>query len=70
MPAIEEQKQEDEHKTSFPSYHNLKLCVLGKAYSGKKTQAQLLVDKIGSQNVTLFDMGEMIREALVYIDPA
>jgi hypothetical protein len=43
---------------------------MGKAYSGKKTQAQLLVDSVGSQNVTLFDMSEMIREALVYIDPS
>ena len=24
-------------KTTFPSYHSVKLCVLGKAYSGKKT---------------------------------
>lgn len=29
--------EENAHKTSFPSYHNLKLCILGKSYSGKKT---------------------------------
>ena len=28
----------------------------------------MLIEKIGSSNVTLFDMGEMIREALAYID--
>jgi len=28
-----------EFKTDFPTHHSLKLCMLGKAYSGKKTQA-------------------------------
>jgi len=74
LANIEEQLSPREadrpHKTGFPSYHNLKVCILGKAYSGKKTQSQLLNDKVGAQNVTLFDMGEIIREALVYIDPA
>lgn len=74
LANIEEQlsprEAERAHKTAFPSYHSLKVCILGKAYSGKKTQAQLLMEKVGAQNLTLFDMGEIIREALVYIDPA
>jgi hypothetical protein len=42
---------------------------LGKSYSGKKTHAQMLMDKVGASHVNIFDMGELIREALVYIDP-
>ena len=27
----------EEHRTDFPTYHAIKLCMIGKAYSGKKT---------------------------------
>ena len=29
----------------------------------------MLIDKFGASNLTLFDMSELIREALAYIDP-
>mmetsp|Transcript_21955 Transcript_21955/g.34105 ORF Transcript_21955/g.34105 Transcript_21955/m.34105 type:complete len:154 (+) Transcript_21955:1947-2408(+) len=57
-------------KADFPTYHTLKLCILGKAFSGKNTQAQLLVQKLGADKVTLFNMSEIIREALQYVDPS
>ena len=36
--------------------------------SGKKTQSKLLAEKIGGLKV--FDMNEIIREALTYVDPS
>lgn len=27
----------EEHLAEFPTYHAIKLCLIGKAYSGKKT---------------------------------
>ena len=27
----------EEHRAEFPTYHAIKLCMVGKAYSGKKT---------------------------------
>lgn len=56
------------HVTDFPSYHPIKLCVLGRAYSGKSTQAKALQKALGDK-VTLFDMGQVVKEALAYVDP-
>ena len=52
----------------FPTHHSLKLCILGKAFSGKKTQAKFISEKFGGK-VTIFDMSEILREALAYVDP-
>lgn len=30
------------HVTDFPSYHSIKLCVIGRAYSGKSTQVKYI----------------------------
>ena len=57
------------HKPDFPAYHSLKLCLIGKAHSGKKTQAKMIVEKLGAEKVQIFDMGEIIREAIAYVDP-
>lgn len=48
--------QQPAHVTDFPSYHPLKLCVIGRAYSGKSTQASVMLKALGDK-VTLFDMG-------------
>jgi|TARA_B110000305_G_C19439727_1_gene641127 ABC-type polysaccharide/polyol phosphate transport system ATPase subunit len=32
------------HQADFPTYHSIKLCLIGKAHSGKKTQAKMIVD--------------------------
>lgn len=56
------------HTTDFPSYHPLKLCVIGRAFSGKSTQAKYL-QKILGEKVTLFEMNKIVREALAYVDP-
>ena len=56
-------------KPDFPTYHSIKMCIIGKAYSGKKTQAQMIIDKIGADKVTLFNMNDIVREALLYVDP-
>lgn len=57
------------HQPKFPTYHSIKLCLIGKAHSGKKTQAKMIVDNLGAEKVQIFDMGEIIREAVAYIDP-
>jgi len=63
------QRQSLVHKVDFPTYHTLKLCLLGRAFAGKTTQAQQLAQKLGHEKVTTFNMGEIIREALSYVDP-
>lgn len=57
-----------QHKTDFPSYHQLKLCIQGREGSGKGTMGQDLARKLG-EKVKVFDMGEIVREALHYVDP-
>lgn len=52
----------------FPTHHSIKVCIQGKAFSGKKTQAKMIIDHFGGK-VTLFDMTEIVREALGYVDP-
>ena len=53
----------------FPTYHPIKLCLLGSAYSGKKTIAASIKDKYGDA-VDVFDINEVVREALTYIEQA
>ena len=54
------------HRLSY--YYPRKLCVLERAYSGKLTQAKELQKALGDK-VTLFDMGQVVKEALAYVDP-
>ena len=63
---------QDEKKfvPDFPTYHPIKLCIVGKAFSGKKTQAQMIIDKFGADKLTLFNMTDIVREALNYVDPS
>jgi hypothetical protein len=56
-------------KADFPTHHSIKLCLQGKAFSGKKTQAQKIIEKLGADKVALFDMQEIIREVLILCDP-
>lgn len=58
--AIEQQMQQ------LPLWHTLKLCVIGKASSGKKTTAQMIKDEFGDQ-FTVFNMSDVLREALAYV---
>ena len=54
----------------IPSDLPLKLAILGRAFSGKKTIANMLVEKYGGEkNVRVFNMDEIIKEALDYITP-
>lgn len=55
------------YKPEFPTYHSVKICVQGKAFSGKKTQAKLIAEQLGG--LTVFDMSEILREALAFVDP-
>ena len=57
-------------KPDFPTYHPIKICIIGKASSGKKTQTQMLIDKFGADKLTLFNMNDIIREAFAYVDSA
>jgi hypothetical protein len=55
-------------KADFPTYHPIKICLIGKASSGKKTQAQLIIEKFGADKITLFNMNDIVREAFNYVD--
>jgi predicted GTPase len=37
------------HVTDFPSYHPIKLCVIGRAFSGKSTQVKYLQKILGEK---------------------
>ena len=71
----EEIKEADEGEEEgqigrIPSELPLKLAVLGRAFSGKKTIARQLQEKYGGdKNIKLFNMDEIIKEALDYITP-
>jgi len=58
----------EESGPDFPTHHSLKVCIQGKAFSGKKTQAKFISDQFGGK-VTIFDMSDILREALAYVDP-
>ncbi len=48
----------------------LKLAILGRCFSGKKTIASQIQEKLGGdKNIKLFNMDEIIKEALDYITP-
>jgi hypothetical protein len=54
----------------IPDWLNLKLAILGRAFSGKKTVAKQLQEQYGGQaNIRIFNMDEVIMEALEYITP-
>ena len=53
-----------------PNELAIKLSVLGRAFSGKKTIAAQLQEKFGGKdNIKIFNMDEIIKEALDYITP-
>lgn len=59
-----------EQPGKIPSELPLKMAILGRAFSGKKTIASQLQEKYGGNtNVKLFNMDEVIKEALDYITP-
>ena len=47
----------------------IKVAILGRAFAGKKTIGAQLVAKYGDQNLKLFNMNDIIKEALDYITP-
>ena len=53
----------------IPSDVPIKLTILGQAFAGKKTIANQLADKYGAQNIKVFNMDEVIKEALEYVTP-
>lgn len=53
----------------IPSGLQLKLSILGRAFSGKRTIAKMLQEKVGEKSVTIFDMDVIIAEALEYVTP-
>lgn len=69
MEVIAEDEASERSKPSQPSlplWHTLKLCLIGKAYSGKKSVAALIKDEFGD-HITIFNMDEIVREALNYV---
>lgn len=48
-----------------PHYLNLKLCLVGYAFAGKKSQARRLKEEYGLESVTL---NELVEEALKFYE--
>jgi len=55
--------------TAVPKDFGLKLCLLGRAFSGKKTISKQIQGIFGDKNIRVFDMDEIVKEALDYINP-
>lgn len=68
---IKEEADETGMSGSIPTELPLKLAILGRAFSGKKTIATYISEKYGGsdKNIRVFNMGEVIKEALDYITP-
>ena len=48
-----------------PNYLQLKLCIIGYPFAGKKTQSALIKEKYG---LDVFEMGALIQEAIDFSD--
>lgn len=67
---ILEEVGEREETDLIPSALPLKLVILGRAFSGKKTIARQLQEKYGGdKNVRVFNIDDVVKEALDYITP-
>ena len=65
-----DETEEDSSPGTIPSELPLKLAILGRPFSGKKTIASMLVEKHGGdKNIRIFNMDDIFKEALDYITP-
>jgi len=65
-----DEDNEDGFVGRIPTELSIKLAILGRAFSGKKTIAHSLAEKFGGEkNIKVFSMDEIIKEALDYITP-
>jgi len=48
-----------------PDFLNLKLCLVGYAFAGKKTQARKLKEEYGLE---VFYLNDLVQEALAFYD--
>lgn len=70
IKELPDENDEDGFVGSIPSDIPLKLAILGRPFSGKKTIASMLVEKYGGEkNIRVFNMDEIIKEALDYVTP-
>jgi len=56
----------------IPKNLGLQMCLLGRAFSGKKTVAQMLATHLkqqGNNEIKIFNMNELIKEAFDYVTP-
>lgn len=57
LVSVSELPQESKEEASeVPTHQSLKLCLLGKTLSGKKTYASSLAEKLGGENMMIFDI--------------
>jgi hypothetical protein len=53
---------------ALPLYHSIKISLLGPMCSGKETAIKALKENLGD-NLTVFKINDVIREALTYVHP-
>lgn len=55
----------------IPKDLGLQMCLLGRAFSGKKTVAQMLAShfKQGNNEIKIFNMNDLIKEVFDYVTP-
>jgi hypothetical protein len=55
----------NQKRPQMPQYLNLKLCFIGYAFAGKKTQAKMLQDNYGLQT---YQMSDLVSEAVNFYE--
>ena len=52
----------------FPHHLPIKVCLLGRAFAGKRTSARKLVETYGD-GIKIFKMADLVKEAIDYVAP-
>jgi hypothetical protein len=49
--------------------NDIRLCIVGRTFAGKKTLAKQIQTALGGGSLKLFQMDEIVKEALDYVNP-
>lgn len=58
--------RENHKRPRVPAYLNLKLCFIGYAFAGKKTQAQRLAQRF--PDINLYQLNDLVNEAVAFYE--